>query len=196
MNIKPLADRIVIKMVEAEETTKSGIILACLLYTSHTHCQGKDTDHNFPLQKQLSEAASASYKRSTLPLPIAFSFSCSSFIQLHFIRTWIATFLFMSADANQCAWCLPVKSTGVTINTWYTIRRFAIFTGVLTGKQNRAALRSVYRILNKVRENFDIPSGKLVIVQRDLQPVSYTHLDVYKRQTCSCKSRKTASRWR
>ncbi len=27
MNIKPLADRIVIKMVEAEETTKSGIIL-------------------------------------------------------------------------------------------------------------------------------------------------------------------------
>ena len=28
MTIKPLADRIVIKMVEAEETTKSGIILA------------------------------------------------------------------------------------------------------------------------------------------------------------------------
>ena len=28
MNIKPLADRVVIKMVEAEETTKSGIILA------------------------------------------------------------------------------------------------------------------------------------------------------------------------
>ena len=28
MNIRPLADRIVIKMVEAEETTKSGIILA------------------------------------------------------------------------------------------------------------------------------------------------------------------------
>ena len=28
MPIKPLADRIVIKMVEAEETTKSGIILA------------------------------------------------------------------------------------------------------------------------------------------------------------------------
>ena len=28
MNIKPLADRIVIKMQEAEETTKSGIILA------------------------------------------------------------------------------------------------------------------------------------------------------------------------
>ena len=27
MNIKPLADRIVIKMCEAEETTKSGIIL-------------------------------------------------------------------------------------------------------------------------------------------------------------------------
>lgn len=27
MNIKPLGDRIVIKMVEAEETTKSGIIL-------------------------------------------------------------------------------------------------------------------------------------------------------------------------
>ncbi|MDP4133177.1 MAG: co-chaperone GroES [Bacillota bacterium] len=27
MNIKPLADRIVVKMVEAEETTKSGIIL-------------------------------------------------------------------------------------------------------------------------------------------------------------------------
>ena len=27
MNIKPLADRVVIKMVEAEETTKSGIIL-------------------------------------------------------------------------------------------------------------------------------------------------------------------------
>ena len=28
MNIKPSADRVVIKMVEAEETTKSGIILA------------------------------------------------------------------------------------------------------------------------------------------------------------------------
>ena len=28
MNITPLADRVVIKMVEAEETTKSGIILA------------------------------------------------------------------------------------------------------------------------------------------------------------------------
>lgn len=28
MNIKPLCDRVVIKMVEAEETTKSGIILA------------------------------------------------------------------------------------------------------------------------------------------------------------------------
>ena len=28
MNIKPLADRVVIKMVETEETTKSGIILA------------------------------------------------------------------------------------------------------------------------------------------------------------------------
>ncbi len=27
MNIKPLADRVVIKMMEAEETTKSGIIL-------------------------------------------------------------------------------------------------------------------------------------------------------------------------
>ena len=27
MNIKPLSDRVVIKMVEAEETTKSGIIL-------------------------------------------------------------------------------------------------------------------------------------------------------------------------
>lgn len=28
MNIKPLFDRVVVKMVEAEETTKSGIILA------------------------------------------------------------------------------------------------------------------------------------------------------------------------
>lgn len=28
MNIKPLADRVVIKMTEAEKTTKSGIILA------------------------------------------------------------------------------------------------------------------------------------------------------------------------
>ena len=28
MNLKPLADRVVIKMLEAEETTKSGIILA------------------------------------------------------------------------------------------------------------------------------------------------------------------------
>ena len=28
MTIKPLADRVVIKAVEAEETTKSGIILA------------------------------------------------------------------------------------------------------------------------------------------------------------------------
>lgn len=27
MNIKPLSDRVVIKMVEAEETTKSGIVL-------------------------------------------------------------------------------------------------------------------------------------------------------------------------
>ncbi len=27
MNIKPLADRVVVKMLEAEETTKSGIIL-------------------------------------------------------------------------------------------------------------------------------------------------------------------------
>ncbi len=27
MNIKPLADRVVIKMVESEETTKSGIVL-------------------------------------------------------------------------------------------------------------------------------------------------------------------------
>ena len=27
MKLKPLADRVVIKMVEAEETTKSGIIL-------------------------------------------------------------------------------------------------------------------------------------------------------------------------
>jgi len=27
MNLKPLADRVIIKMVEAEETTKSGIIL-------------------------------------------------------------------------------------------------------------------------------------------------------------------------
>lgn len=29
MKIKPLADRVVIKMVEAEEKTKSGIILTC-----------------------------------------------------------------------------------------------------------------------------------------------------------------------
>lgn len=28
MNIKPLADRVVLQMVEAEETTKSGIVLA------------------------------------------------------------------------------------------------------------------------------------------------------------------------
>ena len=28
MNVKPLADRVVIRFVEAEETTKSGIILA------------------------------------------------------------------------------------------------------------------------------------------------------------------------
>ena len=28
MNLKPLADRVIIKMVEAEETTKSGIILS------------------------------------------------------------------------------------------------------------------------------------------------------------------------
>ena len=28
MNIKPLLDRVVVKMVEAEETTKSGIILS------------------------------------------------------------------------------------------------------------------------------------------------------------------------
>ena len=34
MNIKPLGDRVVTKMAEAEETTQSGIILACLLYTS------------------------------------------------------------------------------------------------------------------------------------------------------------------
>ena len=30
MNIKPLADRVVIKMLEAEETTKGGIILTSL----------------------------------------------------------------------------------------------------------------------------------------------------------------------
>ena len=29
MTMKPLADRVVIKMVEAEETTKSGIIRRC-----------------------------------------------------------------------------------------------------------------------------------------------------------------------
>lgn len=29
MKLKPLADRVVIKSVEAEETTKSGLILAC-----------------------------------------------------------------------------------------------------------------------------------------------------------------------
>ena len=28
MNIRPLADRVMIKMIEAEETTKSGIILS------------------------------------------------------------------------------------------------------------------------------------------------------------------------
>ena len=28
MTVKPLADRVLIKMIEAEETTKSGIILA------------------------------------------------------------------------------------------------------------------------------------------------------------------------
>ena len=28
MNIKPLADRVVVKMLESEETTKSGIVLA------------------------------------------------------------------------------------------------------------------------------------------------------------------------
>ena len=28
MNLKPLTDRVVVKMVEAEETTKSGIVLA------------------------------------------------------------------------------------------------------------------------------------------------------------------------
>ena len=27
MNIRPLADRVVVKMVESEETTKSGIVL-------------------------------------------------------------------------------------------------------------------------------------------------------------------------
>lgn len=31
MNIKPLAERVVIKMLEAEETTKSGILLQPLL---------------------------------------------------------------------------------------------------------------------------------------------------------------------
>ena len=36
MNIKPLADRVVIKMLEAEETTKSGIILT-------SKAQGKAT---------------------------------------------------------------------------------------------------------------------------------------------------------
>ena len=29
MKLRPLADRVVVKMVEAEETTKSGIILTC-----------------------------------------------------------------------------------------------------------------------------------------------------------------------
>ena len=39
MTIKPLSDRLVIKMVEAEETTKSGIILLppCELY--HRSCE-------------------------------------------------------------------------------------------------------------------------------------------------------------
>lgn len=35
MNIKPLADRVVIKMLEAEETTKSGIILTSKAQESH-----------------------------------------------------------------------------------------------------------------------------------------------------------------
>ena len=36
MKLKPLSDRVVIKALEAEETTKGGIILtaSCLLYTS------------------------------------------------------------------------------------------------------------------------------------------------------------------
>ena len=37
MSIKPLLDRVVVKMLEAEETTKSGIILAAA-------CTGKTTD--------------------------------------------------------------------------------------------------------------------------------------------------------
>ena len=34
MKIIPLAERVVIKAVEVEETTKGGLILTCLLYTS------------------------------------------------------------------------------------------------------------------------------------------------------------------
>ena len=35
MTIKPLSDRVLIKMTEAEETTKSGIVLAGLPKRSH-----------------------------------------------------------------------------------------------------------------------------------------------------------------
>ena len=34
MNLKPLGDRVIVKQDEAEETTASGLFLACLLYTS------------------------------------------------------------------------------------------------------------------------------------------------------------------
>ena len=34
MNLKPLYDRVIVKPIEAEETSIGGIIIPCLLYTS------------------------------------------------------------------------------------------------------------------------------------------------------------------
>lgn len=41
MNVKPLADRVVLKMVEMEETTKSGIILAGSAKEKAADCGGR-----------------------------------------------------------------------------------------------------------------------------------------------------------
>ena len=49
MNIKPLADRVVIKMVEAEETTASGIILTGTAKEKPQTAALKNADGRFPI---------------------------------------------------------------------------------------------------------------------------------------------------
>lgn len=65
MNIKPLLDRVVVKMVEAEETTKSGIILAAAAQENHRSQR--------LLQLVLADLLTATTKRWLLPLVRKFS---------------------------------------------------------------------------------------------------------------------------